>query len=120
MSCAACGKQFEAKRAGHRFCSVVCRKRGHRAVESRPSRPVSVEAATLRQLEAAGVVESALGQAALVLAARLDVAGESGATLAQLADKLRVTLDAATRQQGKVADPVDELAERRRRRLASG
>ena len=76
--------------------------------------------ATKAELEALGNLDSELGAIALKLAGRLDAAGEDepGSAMASLAKELRATMVAA-RQLGKpAADPVNELAERRRRRLS--
>lgn len=117
-ACEACGVEFEPSRKTQRFHAPACRERARYVPKStKPKTPVSVEAATLRTLEAAGAVESPLGQTALVLAARLDVAGESGATLAQLAKELRASLEAATKAGSVVADPVERAKSRRAQRL---
>lgn len=79
--------------------------------------PKKVTKATYAELERAGRLESPLGQQALVLAARVDAATDSGAALAAVAKELRTTLAEVLRQAPGVADPVDELRARRERRL---
>ena len=73
----------------------------------------NVHSATLDVLTEAGRVETPLGQAALVLAARIDANQDSGGAIAAMAKQLASTLSAATAGANVVASPVDELRARR-------
>lgn len=127
-SCDFCGVEYEAKRAASRFCSAVCRKRNQRAPrQAAVAAPVRLDlpppggsaltAATNAELEAAGRAESALGRAALLLAARLDASErEPGTALAALIREHRAALAEAVRGAKAAADPVDELRARRDRK----
>lgn len=80
-----------------------------------------VTTATRRTLTAAAKLDSPLGQAALVLAARMDsAADESGSALAAVAKELRTTLAEAVKGAATVADPVDQLRARREARRRAG
>lgn len=139
-TCAACGASFEAKRASARSCSERCKKRlqrrpggtatkvvelktdpvpGPTAGQGGPEGPVS--AATRTELASAGRLESPGGQAALMLARRIDQPHmETGSGLAALVREHRATLADAVKDAEKAADPLDELRLRRERRLAGG
>ena len=75
--CDVCGRPYEAKRVSSRFCSGTCRKRNLRAprprlAETSPAaEDYSLLAATRAELEAAGRLDSMLGQVALLLAERM-------------------------------------------------
>jgi hypothetical protein len=135
--CAACPNTFEAKRPSAKFCSGKCRQRAHRnpnrdaVTEAVTPPPVdlptpgrtggSTESATYTELEAAGRLDSALGQAALVLARRLDNPHmETGSGLAALARQHGATLAEAVKDAAVAADPLDELRERRERKQHAG
>lgn len=74
-----------------------------------------------RELEEAGRLDTALGQAALGLAALLD-AGEGGSAAAALTREFRATRAEALQGAGALASPLDkardELAKRRAARGA--
>jgi len=107
--CDDCGKTYTAQRSTSRFCSPKCRIRSHGKVGTRPSPPVSVvkprpgrsvEAATLKELDAANQTQSAAGQQALALAVLIDdpqgalgsVAGWAREHRAAMAEALRVEI----------------------------
>lgn len=138
-SCAVCGEPFEAKRAAAKYCGDRCRQRAHRspeaASESKVLEPAGeptsepppallagpVTLATMVELEDAGRLETALGQAALALARRIDFpATDTGSALASLAREHRATLAEAVRDAKTAMDPLDELRLRRERKLAGG
>jgi hypothetical protein len=125
-----CGTTFQAKSPRARYCSDRCRKRRQRggadvvelktepaANEERPLGPVA--AATSRELTEAGRLDSALGQACMAMAHRLDRPGvDTGSALASVAARLESLLTAATKGVAKATSPQqlrDELAERRAR-----
>lgn len=127
-ACDVCGTQYEAKRPSSKYCSERCRKRAQRS----PQGPVTVvpftpptphagaiTATTVRELEAAEMLDSSLGQKALMLAMRLDsVTADTGSSLAAVSRAHDEMMQRAL-ELGKVeADPLDELATRRRERRA--
>lgn len=143
--CDVCGVSYEAKRPNSRFCSGTCRKRFSRGVVTLPevtegeNAPVTdgdvppvavlvppsdlevgpVESALLAELSEVGRAATALGQAALALARRVDIGRDTGAGLAALVKQLEATRSAATANVKSAASPLDlmrdELAERRSR-----
>lgn len=80
---------------------------------------MSVAAATRSALEAAKRTDTPLGQAALVLAERLDDADTAPTALANIGRELRLTLADALANATTAADPIDELKARRERRHRS-
>lgn len=129
-TCDSCGQPFEAKRAAAKYCGERCKKRAQRQPKA-PDSEVSPRAAevtadalavaTRTELEAAGRLASATGQAALVLARRIDSCeAETGSSLAALVREHRATLGEALQAAEGKADPLDELRVRRERKLASG
>jgi hypothetical protein len=128
--CEACGGEFDAPKA--RFCQrpeckrmrSTLRKRSERrgAVVALP--PSDVEArsnveVTRAALVAADRLDSPAGVNALTLAARLDSCGtDTGSAVAALSKQHLAALDAAVSGATRVADPVDELRQRREKRLA--
>lgn len=135
-SCGVCGNSFEAKRAAAKYCGEVCRKRAQRqpggvkAADVAPTPPAADEpspepgptaAATTAELERADRLNTAIGQAALVLAKRIDASStETGGSLASLVREHRATMAEALRDTDGQADPLDELRTRRERKLSSG
>jgi hypothetical protein len=124
-----CGAEFEAKRAAAKYCSERCKKRAQRrpggttkVVTLPPAAPAStgsLAAATQAELDRAGRLASAVGQAALALARRIDAShGETGSALAALVREHRATLAEAVKDVEVAADPLDELRNRRERKLA--
>src|ERR1044072_6203140 len=97
-ACDVCGKSYEAQRASSRYCSSSCRARKAQGATVREMRPPAesasesgVVAATRRELEAAGRLDSALGQAALVLARRVESDRDTGSAAAALVKEWRAT-----------------------------
>ena len=126
-NCDTCGVLYQPKRSTSRFHSDSCRKRALRGAA--PTRLRSVDrqetpaggllSATRAELERAGRVDTALGQAALTLAGRLDEGRDTGSAMAALSRELRAALEAATRGAAEQASPLDELRLRRLRRLGA-
>lgn len=133
--CDACGESYLAKRATSRYCSDRCRKRALRAraaevvaidpgkkrrTRSRkpppPADEPSVAAATKTDLAAVGRLAGPLGQAAMVLAGRIDAHRDTGSALAAVTKEWRATMSAATAGVKREANPLDELRERREAR----
>lgn len=129
-SCGACGKSLEGRRGNAKYCDEKCRRDfrvGKRPADAadRESRDEfidvgSVLESTKEKLEEADRVSSPAGRAALKLAARIDVAYrlDSAAGLAALTKQYHDTLDKALDGAVVEGDLVDELTERRRKRLA--
>ena len=125
-ACDACSAPYEAQRAWSRFCSPTCRsraRRGARAPQPVPPTPPGdggLVRAVVGELEEAGRLETALGQATLAVARRIDENRDTGSAMASLSRELRVTLEQAVAGARVAASPLeqmrDELAERRRLR----
>lgn len=87
-------------------------------VQSSGDVPDGVYAATLAELESAGRVHTAKGQACLLLADRLDERVDTAAGAASAVKQLRESLDDALAGATVAADPVDELRRRREAKFA--
>jgi hypothetical protein len=128
-ACQQCGRQFDAIRDTARFCSDTCRKRQSRAgvvpalpenvVElgvvqaDEPAPAAGTYAATLAELEACERADTPLGQAALALARRIDLAADTGSGLASAVKALTETLAAATRGAARAETALDRVRARR-------
>lgn len=135
-NCDSCGKAYTAKTARSRFCSTACRVRASRGVvvpietkapTSRSTKEASaspelvgVLGATYRELDAAERLETAYGQAAMVLARRIDAGRDTGSAMATMTRQLRETLAEALKGARREGSKLDELTERRRQRLHRG
>jgi hypothetical protein len=143
-TCEVCPTEFQAKRASAKYCSERCKKRAQRRpggvkaakVLPLPAEPTSepadgqvikpsvdgpLTAATTAELQDAGRFETAVGQAALALARRIDHGlAETGSALAAMVREHRATLTEAVRDAKKAADPLDELRARRERKRDTG
>ena len=118
-NCDTCGRSYEAKTRRSLYCGDLCRARKHRGAAPVPN----VEGldnplvnATRRELEAAGKLDTAMGQLALVLAAGLS-STQTTTGLAALSKELsRVTAKAigsTTAPAPGAGDDIDELKARR-------
>lgn len=116
-----CGKSFVASRSDARFCSSTCRSAAHQgrlavAAAASPSDTATALVEAVRNdLRLAGCVDTALGLAALELAAAMGRPGCPPAAMPGLAKQLMLTLEAAKRGT-KISAPQalrDELARRR-------
>lgn len=129
-TCQRCGEAFEAKHPRAKWCSERCRKavqRGADVVNLRDDDPIGesgsevqpgpVYERALAELRAAGRDDTWAGQAALVLAARLDNAGrDTGSAVAAVQRQLSTAMAEALKGAGAATAPGqlrDELAERR-------
>jgi hypothetical protein len=63
-------------------------------------------------------LDTALGAQALEIAARMSSPFETGSSIASLSRELRAVMNDALKNAKKVADPVDELRQRRDRKWA--
>ena len=125
--CAVCSDPFEAKRNTAKYCSRRCSVRAVRQPkpESAGQMPVDPDSelwtATLNELAAAGRTASASGQAALLLARRLDSQmTETGSSVAAMVREHRAALADALKGVRAEANPLDELRARRERKLDTG
>jgi hypothetical protein len=124
-ACDVCGKLYTAQRSTSKYCSVACRVRKFEgaksvsvAVKSPDSSTGSLAGLTRNELEQAGRLGTALGEAALVLARRIDAGHDPGSAVAALAREHRAALAEAVRGARRAADPMDELKARRERKHA--
>jgi hypothetical protein len=122
-TCPVDGTDMSARRPSAKYCSDRCKKRAQRggtvvALPPAPTGPVTVRASVLADLEAAGRVDTPLGQTALVLAERLDARADTGSAIASVAKQLQATLEAATSDATLAVNPLDELRARRAQRGA--
>jgi hypothetical protein len=123
-----CGTTFEAKNPRARYCSDRCRKRTQRggagvvveltqATAGDAPTPGPVASATERELSEVNRLDTALGQACMAMAHRLDRPGvDTGSALAAVAARLESLMASATKGVAKATSPQqlrDELAERR-------
>lgn len=129
-SCDVCSREYVAERPNSRFCSATCRKRNQRTPGAdvvampkppppapEPARPprLPLTTATGAELEAAGRLDTVIGQQAMVLARRIDGAAalETGSAVASLSREFRAVMAEALAGVRAAADPVDELRARR-------
>jgi hypothetical protein len=128
-ACAFCGNPFEAKRSTAKYCGSSCRSKAStgapRPVQAPAPKPAAGRArlakAVSRDLEAAGRLDSVLGQQAVALAERIDLgATDTGSAIAALSKELRAVMEAALADAKGAADPLDELRARRERKSAGG
>jgi hypothetical protein len=129
VECTACGTSFEAKSPRATYCSSACRKRGSRAgvkASVEQIRPAEDEdaatpllTATRRELEDAGVAETALGQQAIELARRMSDPRAMGLSVAPISKELRSVMADAMKDAPK-ASSLDELRARRDRKRHAG
>lgn len=125
-SCDHCGAAYTARRSTSRYCSDACRKRARRASERAAEvvlLPGPVTAATRRELVAAGRLESAFGQVALILATHIDSASTTAqvrAVPALCREHSRCMVAALKDAEDRrgADDPIDVLTKMRKRRDA--
>jgi hypothetical protein len=125
VSCAACGKPFDAQRKTARYCGPACRKRKQRrgaAIETLPP-PVEVPSGSLAdtvrdELTSAGRLNTALGAQAVRLAERMESPFDTGSAIAALSRELRAVMTEALQDASRAVDPLDELAQRRLQKAA--
>lgn len=129
-ACDSCGSLYQPLRKTSRYCSGRCRKRAQRSGVARPAAtaeprtpradPGNLHAAVLAELKEAQKDTTALGQACLALASRIDSGGaESGSAIAALTREFRASLDAALKVSAPAEDVFDEIARKRQERLAA-
>jgi hypothetical protein len=129
LSCAGCGKTFEAKRSDAKFCGATCRQRGRRRgpVEVVVELPVGLDQAPAVELGLVDVYRAALveadrlntplGQHVLTLARKMTSAFETGSGVAALSRQLDAVFDKAMKGVAR-GDSLDEFTERLRAKQA--
>jgi hypothetical protein len=126
-TCETCEKPLATSNKRARFCGGACRMKAARSktatvtairVLGTTAGVGTVQTAVTAELELAGRLSSALGQASLALARRIDSGEDNGSALAACARQLALTLESATRGAKFADDPLDEL-EAWRDRIAS-
>ena len=126
VACVVCGESFKAESPRARYCGQTCRKRGSRAgvgvvaapdVDEPASTPL-LDAAR-RELEDAGVADTAMGQQALELARRMSDPRAMGLSVAPISKELRAVMTEALRE-APTASALDELRARRDRKRHAG
>lgn len=123
-TCQRCGAAYAAQRSTARYCSPACKKaaqRARRAQEAAVVVPVEflgpVTKATRAELDAAGVLSTALAQIAVVLARLIDSAGPGqGSAVASWCKEHRACMAAAVQAAPTQAD--DPLAKIRAKRAS--
>ncbi len=127
LVCVVCQRPFQALRSTARYCDATCRQRAKRAGGVSPvaalPEPTDAEpdlvAATRRELVRAKREDSVLGQQALALALRLSTgAADTGSAVASLSKELRAVMAEAMAGVPAAPDALDELMERRRRKVS--
>lgn len=121
--CDVCGVTYEAKRKTSRYCSTKCRTRASRTradggvvaslVVPPSPRVGGLVPALTEELDAAGKLDSTLGQQALELARSIEAGRETGSGVAALSKELRAVMAEALSDVVQAADPLDELRARR-------
>ena len=121
-----CGKEFETSSKRAKFCGSTCRSRGHRSAEvipipagDAPEEESPLLAATRRELEQAGVADTAMGQQAIELARRMTHPKAMGLSVAPISKELRAVMTEALRE-APTASALDELRARRDRKRHAG
>jgi hypothetical protein len=119
--CDQCGVEYEAARRTSRYCSSSCRVHAYQGAPARKSRakpagdvPTGLMASTLQELVSAGRESTALGQAALLLAYRIERSQmDTGAGVASLVKQHGATLAEALKGATQAKSGLDELRSRR-------
>lgn len=124
-NCDLCGTPYVAKSSLSKFCTPKCRLRNH---EGKPPvakpRAVVIDTATgvtnetIRTLTALGKLDTPEGQAALVLAAKIDAGLDPLSAINGAVKQLGDTLAELRRVSPVAVSPQDELRRRREERLA--
>lgn len=143
-NCNQCGRSYEAIRPQSKYCKPSCRvqhsrnpaspRRDSVQIRSKKASPAadsinqdldspaidgsnSLVKATMTELEAAGVLDTMLGQQALRIATQMSGFETAGGMAALSKELSRVMAEAMRAAVPLVADPVDELAKRREEKL---
>ena len=128
-SCAKCGAPLPLQTGrGQRrkMCATCSPSRNRKPTKTAPKPTVkpqtvqrSIVSVTTAELTEAGMLDSHQGQAALLLAHRLESGEDTGAAMAQMVRQLQLTMASALASvEPDEVDPVDELKARRESRGA--
>jgi hypothetical protein len=135
ITCATCSTDFNARSSRARFCSAKCRTAAHyrrtklgipetRETKPKARKPKPVDSPTgtlgavIAELTAAGRLQTSAGQAAIVLARRIDDGAESSSGLAALTREMSARMAEATANVVQAGDALDELRAKREARRA--
>lgn len=129
-NCDVCGRPYEAKRSTSRYCGSGCRARKSQqpGVVPAPVTPLTatelpstgLAVVTTSELEAAGRLNTTVGQQAVSLALRIEASfGDTGSSVAALHKQLDALMDKALAGVALASDPLDELKAWRDRRRAN-
>jgi hypothetical protein len=119
--CFTCGKPFDFQMPHAKYCSTLCKRRGQRGLSLQGATVAREPASRLvevvqRDLAAAGVLETLLGQIAVELAPALTSPHSSGSAKATLSKEFSRVMDAALGMSTTRTDFLDELKLRRDRK----
>lgn len=125
-TCTKCGAQIPLQTGRgmrRKYCQTCSPSRKKPQKPGKPAQAPtarrSVVSVVTAELTEAGMLDSHQGQAALLLAQRLESGDDTGAALAQMVRQLRETMASALSSAvPDEVDPVDELRARRDRRRA--
>lgn len=130
LTCAYCGNPFEGQKSSAKYCSGTCRAKFSKngGPELPPPSPVvevdhQVEGlmdAVRSELDAAGRLNSMVGQHALELANRIVNAPGMNAGVAAMSKELSRVMSEALRTSTTTVNPLDELRARRDRKRRAG
>jgi hypothetical protein len=119
--CFTCGNLYEAKMPHAKYCSTLCKRRGQRGqglqgatVAPEPSRLVEVVS---KELELSGVLDTVLGQLAVLLAEAFASPMTSAAGMVAVSKELERVRAKALGKSTTRRDPLDELKARRDAKL---
>jgi hypothetical protein len=123
-TCIVCRAHFEAKRRDAATCSATCRSNRRNGAARTNIVETPLVRATKAELEAAGKLDTRLGQQALILAARMSGTQTAAGvgTLSKELDRVvaaAVGAIAAAKPASSKGDDVDELRTRRDNKRAS-
>ena len=123
-TCIVCSAHFEAKRRDAATCSATCRSNRRNGAARTNIVETELVKATRRELEAAGKLDTRLGQQAVILAARMSGTQTAAGvgTLSKELDRVvaaAVGVIAAAKTPSDKSDDVDEFRTRRDKKRAS-
>ena len=114
-SCSVCGRDFEAKRKDAITCSATCRSNRRNGKSAIGNVDTPLVKATRAELQAAGKLDTRLGQQALVLAAAMSAGAGAGPLSKELDRVMEAAIGFAPPRApaAGAGDEVDELRARR-------
>lgn len=125
-TCGMCGAAFQTTNGRKKWCSDACRNKAKKqppkrprlvASNSDPEGVTSVAKAVVKELNGLGLYGTAMGNAVLAIAERIDDPSISDAALVAAAKEFRVAMaELESRGGRRMSDPLDDLAARRAKR----